>query len=426
VLVALLSLVFALRFKPAFSSPNFYAEDGTVFIDNIIQNGILEATFTAFNGYLVVGQYLVADVAYGLYVLLGSQFSQLPVLVAVVSCIFLGLTASLPFVLFRKELGRTTAVATSFLLAFTPLYGSDYAVIGTIGNLKFAFLFWAVVFVVYRNIHYMNAKKTIFADSILLLCVLTNGPVVALLPLILWPYRDDIVRMTKKHRFDRRLFKRKDVIGVIALLGTSAVYVAIVYLMGIPTIPNYLNAPYVWPATDNIIYRATEYAIFFPFSAKMTAIVSIISLLVLLSLILFFNKKRRGVFLIGLYAIAVSTLAFVATRPGIGEHMLIYEKFPDQFFYAQSMVFVFALSWVVAPYVRRRQLMVVSVTGLFLLLSAPYGSSFGENRVIYEERPTIYDSVSRACKGNEGEIVSIAIYPNETWNMKVERDIACR
>lgn len=425
-LIVLLSVIVALRYKAALSVPNFYAEDGTVFLQNILDKGMLGATLTAFNGYLVVGQYLVLDIAYGVYSLFGLHFSSLPLLIAAASCLFLGLTASLPFILFRKEMGWAVALITSVLLAFTPLYGSDYAVIGTIGNLKFAFLFWAVLFVIYRNINYRNSKKTILSDVILLICVLTNGPVVAVLPYILWPYRRDLKAMVASRSITKGFLKRYDVVSGLLLAAISLVYLAVVYFKGIPKIANYLDGPYVWRATDNLVYRVTEYGWFYPISKSMSAISVAVTLVIILALALWLNRQRRVVFLFGIYAIAIGTLAFVVTRPGIGNYLLLYEKFPDQFFYAQTMIFVFITMWIIAPYVRtkRQQILAFGIVVLYLAVSAPFASSYGMNRLLYSQRPDIYQAISQSCQQKAGK-VTIKIYPTPLWNLTVERSVAC-
>ena len=436
-LVMLTSLIFAYRYQAALSMPNFYAEDGTVFLKNIIDHNIIGATLTAFNGYLVVGQYMVMDAAYATYSILGLSFTKLPLLIAICSCLFLGLTASLPFILFRRELGWVVAIVTSILLAFTPMPGSDYAIIGTIGNLKFAFLFWATLLIIYRNIHYKNTVKTVITDCLLLLCVLTNGPVVVLLPFILWPYRKEIIGLVKNKRLERGFFKRTDVISAFVLAFISALYLAVVYLKGIPVLQDYLNGPYNMAATDNIIYRVTVYSWLYPlsqFHEFITALPrSVIGLIVvgLLALLLgwvyFINKRGKRVFSFGLFAIAVSTLAFVATRPGIGDYMLEYIKFPDQFFYTQSLIFVFITMWVIAPYIksRGRQIALVVAAVIFICISARSGSSWGENAAVYQQRGNIYDNTYNACH-NGKEQVTIPVYPTEIWNITVDRDLACK
>jgi hypothetical protein len=427
-IVALMSLVFALRYKAAFIIPNFYAEDGSIFVHNILDSNILIASLTPFNGYLVSGQYLVAGLAFIPYYVLDLPFTTLPILIACASCLFLGLSAALPFILFRNELGWIAALVTSFLIAFVPLPGSDFAIIGTIGNLKFVFLFWAVLFIIYRNLHHTQKSKVFVSDAMLLLCIVTNGPVAALLPFILWPYKQDIWLMIKNRSIDIVLLRRPDIVSALLLCGVSFIYVVVVYLNGIPEIANYLQSAYIWGATDNIIHRVTAYVWLYPFATEMTGVGAMVILSIILACVFVINDKGRKVFLFGLFAIAVATLAFVLTRTGVSEHMLDYDKTPDQFFYAQSMVFIFISMWVISRYMttRKRDLYLVGVVAVFIISAAPYGSSFGKNGVLYESRGDIYRNTSQACLDKSVEKINIPIYPSETWIFEVDRSIACK
>ncbi len=110
-IVAFATLIFALRYRPAFDMPNFYAEDGRVFVNNILHKNIIGSLFTGFNGYLIVGEYLVLDVAVAIYRLFDMHFYQLAYVIPAASCLFMGLTVSLPYILFRKELGKPLALA---------------------------------------------------------------------------------------------------------------------------------------------------------------------------------------------------------------------------------------------------------------------------------------------------------------------------
>src|SRR5207302_529716 len=130
------------------------------------------ALFTTFDGILVFGEYALTAIVLAAYGLLHAHFYQLPYLIAIISCAFLGLTVSLPYLLFRKELGKPRALAMVAIGAFVPLPVADYAVIGTICNLKFVFIYWAVLFILYRHLHANSERRVIFADCIIFLCLL--------------------------------------------------------------------------------------------------------------------------------------------------------------------------------------------------------------------------------------------------------------
>jgi hypothetical protein len=427
-MIILTTLIFAWRYQPAFTLPNFYAEDGSIFVSTVLEYGPL-AALTAFNGYLVVGQYLVTMFAVGLNAVFGGEFSNLPFLVAVASCCFLGLTATLPFLLLRRQMGWFIAALTAVLLALTPLPGSDYAVIGTIGNLKFAFMFWAVIFVLYRNQHSDDSRRTFFADAILLLCVLTNITTIAVLPGALWPYRHELLAALKsKFNTAKSLLKNGQLVSIMFVIILSFMYGFVVYLKGIPVIPDYLDSAYDFEATDNIAFRITAYALLFPFASIMTDVLALATMAVLFLLLFVVNDRRRLSLSFILFAVIIMTFSFVVSRTGIADFMLIYIKSPDQFFYAQSMLMIFGIMWAMSPHVStlRAKAVIGGVALLFILVSTPYGSSFGANRQLYESRGDITTNLQAACDTEQKrETVDVAVYPSDPWMMTVDRSIAC-
>ena len=93
-IVMLATTIFALRFTPAFHDTNFYAEDGRVFTQTVLQKNPAETILTGFNGYLVAGQYALVEAAVAANTLLGDGFEGIPVKLAFVSCLFLHFSCS--------------------------------------------------------------------------------------------------------------------------------------------------------------------------------------------------------------------------------------------------------------------------------------------------------------------------------------------
>jgi len=423
-LVAISALIFALRYQPAFQTPNFYAEDGSVFVNHVIHKDFIASTLSGFNGYLVAGEYLLAELAVGLHTLSGLPFYELPKIIAIVSCAFLGATVSLPYILFRKQLGVTLAVATVIVSAFVPMPAYDYAIIGTLGNLKFAFLYWAFLLILYRPRIINNTKKLVVVDLLLLLCVLTNVLTVLLLPLILFSYKKEGGALL-------RLKKMKSVlsphlIGLFILAVISFLYLLVIYFKQIPKLPGYLDTPYQLAATPKILYRVTLYSWLHPVTSTFRDVLTI-GLLLLFSVYSLLNRADRKVFLIGSWTILVATLGFVINRPGISDFFVKYSSSPDQFFYAQSLIFIFMSSWLLRKYFKnslKHNLLLIFITFLYLWWAAPYSSSFGRNQAIYANIGTAQQNLSAACS-KPGENIIFIIYPSVQWNWTVPRSIAC-
>ncbi|MBC7404828.1 MAG: hypothetical protein H7252_03980 [Cytophaga sp.] len=426
IVIAVATAIFALRYKPAFTIANFYAEDGRVFTDNVLHKGVLQALTSGFNGYLVVGQYLLLEVVVLIYHLFGLQFYQLPLVIAAVSCLFLGLTVSLPYLLFRKQLGTPLSVATVLITAFVPMPTFDYAVIGTIGNLKFAFLYWAVLLIVYRNMHWRELRKVAAVDLLLLICVFTNAPVVLVLPFILVPYFHPVVNAVRNKKLS--LLIKPTYTSAVAVIIIAFIYLGSVYLLGIPKLPGYLDTPFMVGATLKIAYRVTLYGFMAPVTSSMRDLLTL-ALLAVIALRGVWRKESRFVTVLGLWAIFVATAGFVVNRPGISSYYLSYRSGPDQFFYAQTLVFIFLVMWLLhnaAAHWHQKQIAILAaIVALFLWWSVPYSGSFGKNKIIYQDLGSAKADVAKACSV-PGKNVTMQIYPAAAWQWSLERDIACK
>lgn len=425
IIVLLAACVFAFRYTPAFSHPNFYAEDGKVFLDNVLHKNVFAAVLSGFNGYLIAGLYVLVEFSVLISKLFGLEFYQLAQIMAITSCLFLGLTVSLPFILFRKQLGLLVSLGAVLISSFVAMPMFDYAIIGTIGNLKFAFLYWAFLFIIYRHLHSQETNKVLFCDLVLLLAVLTYAPAIFLLPFILIPYLPSIKKMIISRSL--KSITQPQIISALVLMAISAIYLVIVYLKGIPKIPGYLDTPYQWDATIKIVYRSTWYAWLYPITATMRDSVTTV-LLAIFVYVGIKNKANRYVTLLGIWSIFIATTSFVVNRPGISSYFLTYTNSPDQFFYAQSLIFIFTTFWLIRKAVvsstQTKTLFVIAI-GLFLYWSYPAGGSFGKTLSFYQSLGTARDTVNVTCKSSS-KYVTLQEYPLEEWKWHIERSIVCK
>lgn len=425
--VLVTSTIFALRYIPAFTEPNFYAEDGSVFVQTVIEKNPLATILTPFNGYLVVGQYMLAEFSVDATQLLHLPFYTIPSAIAVFSCLFLGLTVSLPYIFLRKQLGRGVTFVMAIAGAFVPFIGSDYAVIGTLGNLKFAFLYWAFIICLFRIWNSASKKRVFLADALLVLSVLTYAPAVALLPVLVVPYIKPALKAFKQKRFSYLLKPEIISLGLLAVI--SGVYLIMVYKNGIPKLPGYLDSPYNAYATVKIIFRSTLYVVLFPALPFLRDAFALI-LITAASILGIVDKKRRWVYLFSLWAILIATVSFVANRPGISEYLLKYGKTPDQFFYAQSVVYLFAIIWVMSPYIKKLAHWTRPVTTIalvvFAVVSFAIGGSGGKNDQIYKHLGTAEKNVHSICSAAmDDDKVTLQLYPSEIWKWQIPANVAC-
>jgi hypothetical protein len=426
------ALIFALRNLYAFTSPNFYAEDATVLFSHIFTGNPLRVLVTAFNGYLIVGQYLLAYLAAGLNFIIGNHLDMLPTVTATVSCTFLGFVASLPFILFRKKLGVPLSLLLVLLTALIPLASYDYAIIGTISNLKFPFLYIAFLLVIYRlTTKDLNFKQYLLIDVLLFVCVLTNATAAFLVPVILFAYYQQLRDLIAR----KKINLTAPMIGAIGLTILSGLYVLVAVVKGIPKIPGYLDGPFNHQAILPIIDRSTFFGIAYPITSTFNTYFVIALLIVTFTLMtwLFIKKpETRLMLFIASWAIFLGTGLFVLNRPGIGDLYLNYmhKGGPDQFFYAQNMIFIFALGWIGRDFIKKlfnkHAFIVGTVLVLYLLLALPQGTSFGQSAVIYKDMKPIQSNIDKACRQYaDQDKVILQIYPTTYWQWRVDKKLAC-
>jgi hypothetical protein len=420
------SLIFALRYLPAFQIPNFYAEDGKIFINNALHKNPLGAMLSGFNGYLITGLYILVEVSVVVYKILGLHFYQLPIVVAVLSCLFLGLTAALPYLFLRKWLGTGLSLLAVLFGALVAVPSFDYAIIGTIGNLKFLFLYWAFILCIYCNLNAQDRRKTLVADLLMLLSITTYAPAMALLPFMLWPYRDLIGKAWKKRSV--RLLYKPVVLSLVVVCFISFIYLIVIYVKGVPKIPGYLDTPYNIHATAKLAYRVTWYQWLFPISPTMRDLVTL-GLLGITAFAGLRNMRNRFVFILASWSILISTVSFVVNRPGISSYFLAYGPNPDQFFYAQTLIFMVLCLWLAKPYYDRltkiNHALVLFAVFLFIWWAFPAYGSYGKNRVIYERLGTAKQNVQKVCSQRQ-QVVDLQSYPTEEWKWPIDKEIACK
>ena len=429
VLVA--AVIFYLRYPYTYSEANFYAEDGTVFVKNILEEGPLVGALSLFNGYFVLGQYILVNVAMVINFIFGHGLETLPKAIAVVSYLFWGLIVSLPYLLFRKKLGTILSLLTVLVLCFVPFGGYDYAIIGTIGNLKFAFFFAATLLVIFRND--LNLVKHrwqfVLIDLALLLCALTNIITVVLLPFCLWRYRDTIRNLFKK--FTKTIKKLPfDFYSLIAIAASLLIYVVIVYARGIPDMPGYLDEPLIPSALLDILYRGSVYGLTFSANSYMTDGVAVL-LLVISAALAIISKQRVILLFIG-FAIIVNVLGFALSRPGITHLYQAYtgDGGPGLFFYAGTMLFIFAIAYAVSGWFNQQKLsgkfVIALVTIAFVLVVAPASGSPEASHASIAKRPSFQAEVDRVCAIKPTpDFVEMGVYPAENWTLTLPRDQVC-
>ncbi len=432
-LLVICSVIFYIRYPYTYIYSNFYAEDGNILVKNILEEGPIKGALTLFNGYLVLGQYMLTEIAVVVNAVFGQGFETLAKAIAVVSYAFWGLVVTLPFLLFRRQLGTLLALLLVALLTIVPIGGYDYAVIGTIGNLKFAFFFIAALLVIYRNQLSKETKKWrfIIIDSILLLCALTNIITVVLLPFLLLRYKDILTGIFKNFKKTIKSLKVEHY-SLIALALLSMIYAVAVYARGIPEMKGYLDEP-LWPAALlDILYRGSVYGLTFSVNNFMHDATALL-LIGLFSLLAIYSRYRVILLFIA-FAIIVNVLGFALNRPGITHLFEVYttDGGPGLFFYAGTLLFVFGFVYALKDWFRRqakKSKVVLSVLVVAFCIIVLPASNVG--KVSYDsitsKRPTLAAEVDRVCDATtqNANKVEIGIYPAVNWTLTLPRQQVC-
>lgn len=428
----LAAYIFYLRFPNNFVEPNFYAEDGRDFAANIIQKGFVGALLTTFNGYFIWGLYFVEGLGFALNEVLGGGFVQLPQAVAVASYLFLGFTAALPILLFRKQLAPAFLIVLVAASCLVPLPASDYAIVGTIGNLKWAFTYIGFLLVVYR-LRQTEATyaKLLAADVGLVVCAYTNATTYLILPPLALPY---VYEWWRGKVPLGSLLRKQSSWGIIAMAVLLIPQVVVVAVKGIPELPGYLDTPFMASrAVEIFVGRSFLYGIAAPVYHRLNDLLAILALVAMFAVLMRWGGRRqRPIYLLGAYTVTVATGLFVMNRPGVSAHFAGYANSgPDQFFYAQNLVVyvmvIFAIAEMTKRLHMRLRLAVPVGMLLVLILAAPKAGSWGANNAMADAVGSFADNAVTACAAPHVAEVGVQVYPvrSEGWQMRVPADLIC-
>jgi hypothetical protein len=423
------SYLFYRRFPDNYRQPNFYAEDGQVFAHNIITQGFWHSFFETFNGYYIWGIYLIEKIGFIINALFFSgQFANLPRSFALASYGFLGFMATLPIILFRRYIKFIPLLLIGLLVLYVPLRGSDYAIIGTIGNLKFAFLYIAFLLLCYRHLIPKTSKKIYLIDLGLLLCAYTDITVYIMLLFAL-------VRYGPKFNFRRPLVNLKELIvhdrTFQSLIGLGVLLLPQLYIIkrdGVASIPGYLTNGFNFHRTIEIfISRSYLYDIISPANKSLDNGLVVAIFVIIIALAWWGASRYRQFFVFGILSILAGTLLFVVKRTGVSDYFIGYKAGgPDQFFYSQNWIFSFIIVIVFAELINKLKPVVYKVLAYIILFSlvffylAPNASIYGLNTFMENTVGNIYSVSKQDCK-TSSKAFNLAIYPTKGW---IYRDVS--
>ncbi len=398
-----------------------------MFARNLADKGFFSAMLTTFNGYYIWGLYLLEQAGRILNgIFFGGEFVHLAKSLALTSYLFLGFVVTLPLLLFRKYFPLPVLLLISLFLLFVPLRDYDYAIIGGIGNLKFAFIFIGFLLLVYRHLMPEDSKKVYLVDAGILICAYTNITVYALMPFALLRYMPKLRRRRWTELKEDRSFVSLVVLGLLLLP-----QLLVMKLHGVPEIAGYLDAPFNYARTVEIfLSRSYLYGLAFPFNKYLNDAVVILLLAVLFVPLLIKTRRTRAILLFGLLAVAFSTVLFVTKRTGVSDLYSGYQSGgPDQFFYAQNWMIYFVLGislYEVLKSARRPvRFGALGAAAVLLLVFIPKAGTYGNNSFMADSVGIIYANAKQACDNND-PLPDLAIYPSPGLEYEdIDRQVLC-
>lgn len=432
-LTILVALILYMHYPNNVQSANFYGEDGSVYLQNILNKGWIEAAFTTFNGYFIVGLYALCGLGWVLNdLLLAGSLLSLPTAFALAAILFMSAVTCLPYILFKNIFGHVRMLLVVLAGALVPLPMSPHIVIGTIGNQKWIFLYLAFLLVVYRILNHkkLGAKKAVFIDLVILISAYTNTTVYFLVPLLFIPYIYEVWGQTKKSpwlKSSKSLFYKKDFLSLALLSALLIPQVLYVLLHGIPKLEGYLDTPFnPGRAIELFINRTYLFGITHGVNGYMNDLLAVLLFMALVVLALHkLHFKEKMVFFIGIYTAGVASLLFVINRPGITDHFMGYSpngSGPDQFFYAQTLVMYLPIILLVTTLTLHHRNKILHLSLPILIVTFIIASGLASNAIpgerwrnasVFEnDAGTFIDQAIAACQtSSRTQAVRVIVYP---------------
>lgn len=172
-------LVFLMRNPDPILNPVLYTEDG-LWIGKALTNGWLNLFFDAREqkDYFAWGNVLLLGLAFFVsWIFYGYNLSHLPIAIAVCSYAFFGMIATLAFYLTAGDISKKWRIAIYVLILLTPMGHSGNEVWGRISNIGYAFVFLAVLLLIWREQKLeqnLSFTKILLIDIALIFCLNTN------------------------------------------------------------------------------------------------------------------------------------------------------------------------------------------------------------------------------------------------------------
>ena len=439
-LVAAVFAFFVWRHPNNIIASNFYGEDGSVYLQNIVTRGWLRSSIRPFNGYSIVGLYALCGLGWFINLFLGGTIFTMSAAFAVAAILFMAAVICLPFLLFRKRFGTFKIFLVIVFSALMPLPVTPHVVIGTIGNQKWVFLYFAFLLMVYRATNYkkLSIFKYVIVDIFILVCAYTNSAVYLLMPIPVLPYLFDYIKDRKRLKiipYIKSLLKFTSIQSFLLLIILLIPQLLYVVVRGIPELPGYLDTPFEHPKAIEVFINRTY---IFGVTHYINSHMGDVAAFLLFGFLIYYGwRKLRGdarlVFFAGIYSAGMTSLLFAINRPGITHFFYHYSSGgsgPDQFYYTQTLIMylpIVLLGAAMLKELRNKILRTAFKSSLILFvifsgfLSISRYGGFWKNASEFEnDAGTFTDQALVACKTSLEDPVRVIVYPYKAGDFAIK------
>ena len=421
-LIPIFISIAVLRYLPNLLDANLYAEDGTVFLRDYISSGYTSFN-NLFNGYPVLGLYLLTALASSAHSISGLPGYTIPTFIALVSFTYWGLLSYSPIYFLKGLVARRNLIVLAFAILLMPFGSYDYAILGTIGNLKFSFLPLSFFIAIHLSSRTGNSKSGFSFDcALLVICILTNPLSILSLSVLIPLY----VKSILCHEWFKFIW-----INTFIIISTITFFNA---LTNSTKIPGYLDSPFQLKKAIEIFVGQT--LLYPPLHSIYTHLNDFTSLIGALLIISFMIKQSSRDYYLPLVTLLIAVLAsivFVWQRPGVSEYFFGYTlRSPSQFFYSQNILVITSIFLAIEKVKFQsnkiessRMRFYIAITLLIsqILPTTPIGT-FGINAPMQSKIKSAIESATVICAGKE-TILKVPIYPNEIWVFSTTKDYWC-
>lgn len=421
------------RYPVYWDTPNFYAEDGTIFAQHILDKGFWGALFTSFNGYFIFGVYLLEGLAFLFAdIFWEGNLLDLSQSLGLVSYLFWAFLCTLPLLLFWNDVKRKSwLILITVSLAVLPLPSFNYAVF-TVGNLKFSFLFIALLLLIKRWRLPSTSRWVYAIDASLVLCAFTNATVYLLLPFALLPYWPGW-KQVRSIAFLKKLLHNPSFISLLVMVGL--VCLQIIYIVmrgGVDQIEGYMQEPFELAKSVEIFLHRT---LLFPFdhlfAKQMTnGIVVLASILLVFVLWKFARREDRPIVIMGLWASFIASVLFASQRTGVSRLFNDYTTSgPDHFFYTQNLIILFVVLYILArrldALADKRAMIIGGVLLCVIPVAGLTNHDVGQASLASRETGSFRYAAQQACRNTSEDPIQVPVYPVSVANFPLDRTTYC-